>query len=198
MPTFRDHYFKMAKTEGYRARSAYKLIEANQKFRLLKSGDFVLDIGATPGSWLQVAAPIVGKKGFVVGVDLEPIKPLKEFDNVKTSVLDVFDPQLEEKVLSFSRGRLFDVILSDAAPKTSGQKELDQDRSLEIARRAFEIAEKLLKTRGYVYVKVFEGPEVPLLLKEYKDKFKLLKIFKPAASKKGSKEIYLVGLEKVG
>lgn len=193
MPTFRDHYFKMAKTEGYRARSAYKLIEANQKFHLIKSGDFVLDIGAAPGSWLQVAAPIVGKKGFVLGVDLEPIKPLKEFDNVKTLVFDIFESQFEEKVLFLSGKKPFDVILSDAAPKTSGQKELDQDRSLEIARRAFEIAEKLLKTRGHVYVKVFEGPEVPLLLKEYKDKFKLLKIFKPAASKKGSKEIYLVG-----
>lgn len=197
MPTFRDYYFKMAKTEGYRARSAYKLIEANQKFHLIKGGDFVLDIGAAPGSWLQVAAPIVGKKGFVLGVDLEPIKPLKKFDNVKTLVFDIFEPQFEEKVLFLSGKKPFDVILSDAAPKTSGQKELDQDRSLEIARRAFEIAEKLLKTRGHVYVKVFEGPEVPLLLKEYKDKFKLLKIFKPAASKKGSKEIYLVGLEKI-
>jgi len=197
MSTFRDHYFKMAKTEGYRARSAYKLIEANQKFHLIKGGDFILDLGTAPGSWLQVAAPIVGKKGLVVGVDIEPVGQFKELDNVKTSVLDVFDSQFEEKVLSFSRGKLFDVILSDAAPKTSGQKELDQERSLEIARRAFEISEKLLKTRGHVYVKVFEGPEVPLLIKEYKDKFKLLKIFKPAASKKGSKEIYLVGLEKI-
>jgi len=197
MSTFRDHYFKMAKTEGYRARSAYKLIEANQKFHLIKGGYFILDLGTAPGSWLQVAAPIVGKKGLVVGVDIEPVGQFKELDNVKTSVLDVFDSQFEEKVLSFSRGKLFDVILSDAAPKTSGQKELDQERSLEIARRAFEISEKLLKTRGHVYVKVFEGPEVPLLIKEYKDKFKLLKIFKPAASKKGSKEIYLVGLEKI-
>lgn len=197
MSLFRDHYFKKAKTEGYRARSAYKLIEANQKFRLIKNGDFILDLGVAPGSWLQVAAPIVGKNGLVVGVDLEPVKPFKEFENIKTLVLDISGSQFEEKVLSLSRGKLFDVILSDAAPKTSGQKELDQDRSLEIARRAFEIAEKLLKTGGHVYIKVFEGPEVPLLFKEYKAKFKLLKIFKPAASKKGSKEIYLVGLEKI-
>lgn len=196
MALFHDHYFKKAKTEGYRARSAYKLIEANQKFRLIKSGDFILDLGVAPGSWLQVAAPIVGKNGLVVGVDLEPVKQFKEFENIKTMVLDISGSQFEEKVLSLSRGKLFDVILSDAAPKTSGQKELDQDRSLEIARRAFEIAEKLLKTGGHVYIKVFEGPEVPLLLKEYKAKFKLLKIFKPAASKKGSKEIYLVGMEK--
>src|SRR3989338_4608056 len=125
MPTFRDHYFKMAKTEGYRARSAYKLIEANQKFRLIKSGDFALDLGAVPGSWLQVAAPIVGKKGLVVGVDIEPVKQVKEFDNVKTAVLDIFDSKFEEKILLLSGGKLFDAILSDAAPKTSGQKELD-------------------------------------------------------------------------
>ena len=166
MPTLRDHYFKMAKTEGYRARSAYKLIEANQKFRLIKSGDFALDLGAAPGSWLQVVAPIIGKNGLVIGVDLEPVKQVKEFDNVKTAVLDIFDSKFEEKILLLSGGKLFDAILSDAAPKTSGQKELDQERSLEIARRAFEISEKLLKTRGHVYIKVFEGPEVPLLLKE--------------------------------
>lgn len=190
----KDYYFKKAKTDGFRARSAYKLIEANKKFHLIKSGDFVLDIGASPGSWLQAASSIAGSKGFLIGIDVTSIKTFKNKKNIQTAVLDVFDAEFEQKILLLSKGRIFDVILSDAAPYTTGQIDTDQERSSEISERAFEIAEKFLKPDGNIFVKVFEGSETPRLIKERKNRFKIFKIFKPLASKKNSKEIFLVGL----
>lgn len=199
MSIVRDHYFKKAKSEGYRARSAYKLIETNKKYRLLKSDDFVLDIGAAPGSWLQFVAPIIGEKGLVIGIDLESIVPLPgNPKNVKTAALDIFNPEVEQKILALSGDKLFDVILSDAAPKTTGQKEFDQELSRELVQRVFELAERLLKPGGNMAVKMFEGPDVPALVKEQRTHFCAFKIFKPLASKKASKEIYLVGLDMRG
>mgnify|MGYP001606308013 CR=1 FL=1 len=185
-----DKFARRARQEGFRARSAYKLLDLQRKFKILKAGDRVLDLGAAPGSWLQVAAGIVGEKGKVVGVDLTPIKPLG-LANVSTLQKDILDADMME-FLEAQGYREFDVVLSDVAPNTTGIKERDQALSHELCLRAFEIAKQVLREGGNLVMKVFEGLDTPALIKEAKRHFSSVKLVKPQASTKGSKELYLV------
>ncbi|MDD5178218.1 MAG: RlmE family RNA methyltransferase [Candidatus Nanoarchaeia archaeon] len=173
-----------AKREGYEARSAYKLIEINRKYPILKPNSRVLDIGCWPGSWLQVSSKIAKE---VVGIDLKPVKI--KIRNVKTYVMDANSDEV------FNLGT-FDTVISDIAPNTSGKIDLDQYKSYELSSRAFEIAKKLLKIHGNFLVKIFQGGESNLLLNEMKKCFAKVKITKPQASKKTSKEVYFIGLNK--
>lgn len=185
-----DKFARRARQEGYRARSAYKLLDIQRKFRILKKGQRVLDLGAAPGSWLQVAASIVGEKGKIAGVDLVPIKPLS-FSWVETFQKDIQD----ENFIEFMRQKepqLFDVVLSDVAPNTTGIKERDQAVSHELASKVLHIALQALKKNGSLVIKFFEGPDTPPLIEEAEQYFSTVKLVKPAASTKGSKEIYLV------
>jgi len=153
---------------------------------LIKQGDLVLDLGAAPGSWSQVALKIVGEKGHVIAVDLLPVAPLN--GNFEFIQADFTSKTFHQKL----RGKKFDVILCDAAPEFSGIKELDFGRTLELNKKTINIAEKFLATGGNLIFKSFQKPELSELILKLKKKFKLVKLFKPKSSLKRSPEIYVV------
>ena len=181
-----DAYFHKAKTEGYRARSAFKLIEINNKFRIFRKGQSVLDLGSAPGSWLQVIQKKVGNNGKIVGIDLQEIKPLG--NNVAVYQTNIFSDIIEDLLIS----EKFDVITSDLAPKTSGIKDVDQWKSIELNQQVFEFAKKHLKPKGTIVLKVFVGADFQEFLKELKTYFKTVSTFKPKACRDRSFETYLI------
>jgi len=185
-----DKFAKRARREGFRARSAYKLLDLQKKFQLIKEGDKVLDLGAAPGSWVQVAAQVVGEKGVVLGLDRGVMKPLS-WPTVRMLQKDILDEDTVE-LLRKQGHREFDVVLSDVAPNTTGVRERDQALSHELSLRVLDIATKILKRGGSMVMKVFEGPDTPELMKEAGKLFSSVKLVKPQASTKGSKELYIV------
>jgi len=172
-----------AKSEGYNARSVYKLFEINKRYNLIKKNDLVLDLGCWPGSWLQACLEIDAKP---VGVDLRETK----INGAETLVADVN----EDEIFLLLKNKKFDVVLSDLAPHTSGHREQDQYLSYELSCRAFDIAKKVLKSNGNFLVKIFQSEEAGELLKELRKSFNFVKSVKPDASKKRSKEIYFLCL----
>ncbi len=190
-----DKWARRAKLEGYLARSAFKLLALNREFKIFKKGDLVLDLGSAPGSWVQVALEKIGPKGFVVGIDLEPINPALQLKGGAANFAflrkDIYDSDLES-VLSKIIKRPFDVILSDVAPNTTGQKDIDQWRSHELALRVFDIVKDEIKKGGNAVVKVYEGPDTPEVIRLFREAFKRVNMVKPEASTKGSKEAYIV------
>jgi 23S rRNA (uridine2552-2'-O)-methyltransferase len=188
---YQDHYFHRAKREHYLARAVYKLDEIQKRYKLLKRGDKVLDLGAAPGSWMQLTSQIVGPKGLLVGVDLKEIKhPFPEF--VITLQRDIFDAAfIEELVGKYSP---FDVVLSDMAPSTSGFRMADSARSELLFEQALTLAGVVLKPQGHFLAKIFQGADFHNILLEVKKLFGRVKVVKPNASKKESKEIYILGM----
>lgn len=185
----RDRFYQKARHEGLRARSAFKLDEIQKRFHLLRPGGRVLDLGAAPGGWCQIAAREVGARGFVLGVDLEPIPPLP---GVQTWVADAFAPELLERLRGEGRAP-YDAVLSDLAPKTSGIHGVDEARSLELAGRALALSMQVLKLTGSFVVKVFMGGDFESFLRTCKEAFHKVKVVRPEASvARGSKEVYLV------
>lgn len=182
-----DEYFKRAKAEGYLARSAYKLLEINERKRLFGSGDRVLDLGCAPGAWVQVALEIVGPRGVVVGIDL---KDATQVASRNSHILrgDIY--QTPASVLTQPAGGQFDAVLSDMAPDTTGHG--DDFLSVRLCRRAIELLPDLLRPGGNFCIKVFEGEEYPSLLREVASMFQTAKGFKPKASRDISREMYVV------
>jgi len=184
-----DHFGERAKREGYPARSVYKLQEIDRRVQLLRRGQRVLDLGASPGSWTLYAADRVGREGKVLGIDLNPARvslpPQASFQ-----ALDVFklDP------LELGAERSFDVVLSDMAPHTSGQRHRDQFGSFELYMRALEIAAQVLVSGGSFVGKLFQGPELEQARSATRAHFQNVRIIKPEASRSESFEIFLVGL----
>ncbi|OGL50105.1 MAG: hypothetical protein A3H37_07310 [Candidatus Schekmanbacteria bacterium RIFCSPLOWO2_02_FULL_38_14] len=187
----RDSYWRRAKKEGYRSRASYKLIELNEKFKLLKRGDRVLDVGCAPGGWMQVALEIVGEKGFVYGVDIEKVESFHK-SNAEIIIADISKAEGRELILNKADGML-DAIISDIAPHTTGVKIADQAKSLELSKEAFRISKILLKESGNFLVKIFQGSDIKKFLEELKLNFREVKITKPEATRKGSAEVYIVG-----
>lgn len=187
----KDRFFHKAKADGFLARSAYKLDELQKKYRLMKSGDFVLDLGAAPGSWSQVAIKIVGAQGRVVGLDLKNIE-LKA-PNAKFYVMNAFefDPAILE-------GRVVNCLLSDMAHNTTGIRNVDQARSFELCEKVLNIADQWLNKKGHCVMKIFEGPDAEVIAKRMQKTFEKVHRFKPEAVRKGSFETYFVGLNKKG
>ncbi|MBL7168552.1 RlmE family RNA methyltransferase [Candidatus Bathyarchaeota archaeon] len=185
-----DHYHKMAKEEGYRSRAAYKLKQLDDRFHLFKGARYVLDIGAAPGGWLQVASEAVGEDGLVVGVDQNPIENL-ELDNVETIVGDILDEETLDEIRELLPGSV-DVVLSDLSPNISGAWEVDQFLQIDLARMALKVSQDLLRRDGWFVVKVFMGPEYEAYLKDVKSAYRKVNVVKPLASRKGSAEVYLV------
>lgn len=181
-----DKFFLKAKEEGYRARSAYKLKEILEKNPIIKSGDHVLDLGAAPGSFLQVASQVVGHTGVVMGIDLKQIKPLA---NVKTFVGDVSDYNCLEKILG---GEKFDAVISDLAPNTTGIKFIDKDNSVELNLAALKTAKRHLKKGGSAIFKIFQSHLINNFLSAANRLFMKVALFKPKAVRKTSSEIYVV------
>ncbi len=188
---FRDHYFQKAKKDNYLARAVYKLEEIQKKYRILRPGNRVLDLGAAPGSWIQLAEKVSGPSGLVVGIDIKAIE--KTFPgHVVTMRGDIFDREFVETGL---RDYIpFDVVLSDMAPSTSGIRVADSARSALLFERAFEIALSVLKPGGTFLAKIFQGTEFHQLLIEVKKRFQQTRVVKPEASRKQSREIYILAL----
>ncbi|ADP77274.1 23S rRNA Um-2552 2'-O-methyltransferase [Methanothermus fervidus DSM 2088] len=192
----KDYYYRLAKKEKYYSRAAYKLIQLNKKFKLIRRGNVVLDLGAAPGGWSQVAIKLVGSKGKVVAVDIKKMKPLK-YENFSFIQGDFTDPKIQKKIKEITEGGV-DVIISDASPSLSGIKDLDHIRSIELCKSVINIAKNVLKRGGNLVVKVFQGPEFKNLLDELKNEFKYVKASKPPSSEKSSAEIYVVAKYFVG
>jgi 23S rRNA (uridine2552-2'-O)-methyltransferase len=182
----KDYYYRLAKQEGYRARSAYKLLQINEKFNVIKRGDSVVDLGAAPGGWLQVAAKLSG--GIIVGIDLEGIAPIP---GVKTFVADITHESTVDLVKDALGGEA-DVVICDAAPNLTGAWHRDHAVSVDLARSALKIAKKLLKPRGNFVVKVFQGDLFLDYLNEVRKEFSSVHAHSPLASRKESAETYVV------
>lgn len=186
----RDPYHRRAKKEGYRSRAAYKLKQLNERFGFFKNAKYVLDLGAAPGGWLQVASEAVGKDGIVVGVDLNKITPLNA-ENVRILIGDVTKKEILNSIQKNFDSEL-DVVLSDLSPNITGNWDLDQYKQIELAKIALMISKKMLKKNGWFIVKVFQGIELEPYLDDVKKNFEEVKIVKPKASRKGSAEVYLI------
>ena len=185
-----DPYYRKAKKKGYRSRAAFKLKQLNRRFKFLEGANYILDLGAAPGGWLQVASEAIGEDGLVVGVDLERIRPLR-LRNVRTLIGDVTDEEIVKRIRDAFPGRV-DVVLSDMSPDLSGVWEVDHLRQIHLTRRALRIAEGILKPDGWVVLKVFQGSDYRKFLDDVRDLFGFVKVVKPPASRKGSAEIYVV------
>jgi len=183
-----DHLTRRARSENYPARSVYKLEEIQNKFKVMKKNDQVLDLGCAPGSWLLYAAKQVGNGGRVLGIDLSfvDIKLPENVTAVTGNVLNL------EDVSFMDENTRFNVILSDMAPSTSGRKDVDALRSYELCCMALVVAEQYLMLSGHFICKIFQGNEFKEFEKKVKSKFKEIKIFKPDSCRKQSKEIYMI------
>jgi len=186
----RDVYHRKAKELGYRSRASFKLIEICKRTGLIRPGDLVLDLGAAPGGWLQVASELVGKSGRVLGVDLKPIEQFPS-SNVSTIIGDIEAPGLAQGILSCF-ARKADVVISDASPNLTGIWELDQARQLSLASSSARIASEVLRTGGAMILKAFQGKSFNDLLSSLRASFRSVDLIKPGATRKRSSEIYLV------
>ena len=188
----KDHYYNKAKQEGYRSRAAYKLKQLDNLEHVLDRGETVVDLGAAPGGWLEVAAEEVGPQGNVIGVDFQRIKDFADHDNVETLRGDMTEAKTRDRVIDAAGGSV-DAVISDMAPNMSGEYSLDQARSLHLARQAFETSLELLDSGGDFVVKVFEGPDVDDFRADVEAEFQYVRATSPKASRDESSEIYLIG-----
>ena len=189
----RDYYYQKAKAENYRSRATYKLSQTAKKYRFIRRGAVVVDLGAAPGGWIQAARKIAGKTGFVLGVDLKPIDPFPQ-EYIRTIVADFTEPTALQQIMSFLP-RKADVVLSDASPNISGVWELDNARQIDLASQALQLALSLLSPHGNFFVKVFEGNMLPGFIKRVKKHFEVVKVVKPKASRAKSSEMYLLAMD---
>lgn len=192
MPRYvvKDTFYKKAKKEGYRARSAYKLEEAQAKYRLIKPADRVLDLGAAPGGWLQVESTLVGVRGLVVGLDILPIAPLP-LSNAFVKKEDIRELRVADFLAALGIPS-FDVITSDIAPNLSGIREVDHANMMDLYQAVLRIVREGLRGGGNFLVKVFVSPEFKDMTSELKPLFAKVAAFKPKSSRDVSAETYLV------
>jgi 23S rRNA (uridine2552-2'-O)-methyltransferase len=188
-----DYYFLKAKKENYSARSVYKLQEIQSKYKVIKAGDRVLDLGCAPGSWSEFTAEILGPEGTLCGIDLLPLSPNAR-ERIKRSKVKLQFYQgsiLEQNPFSELK---FDCIISDMAPNTKGNRLVDTQGSLGLIEMAFQIAQKQLRPDGHFIVKLFQSNDTMDITRDWKKHFKIAKLAKPAAVRKESKELYFVGI----
>jgi len=182
----RDYFVKQSKIQGYRSRSAFKLIDMNKKFNFIKSNTYLLDLGSTPGGWTQVAAKII-TKGKILSVD---VKQMEKQENATFLFGDINDSKTQEKIVRYF-DRKIDVVISDMASNTSGNKNLDSYRVGELCLNAIAFAKKILIQDGVFLSKLFMGSIFQEIKKKAEKCFKKVVIYKPLSSKKESKEIYI-------
>jgi 23S rRNA (uridine2552-2'-O)-methyltransferase len=185
-----DHYYQKAKKEDYRSRASYKLLQLNKKFKIMRKGNRILDLGAAPGGWSQVALEATGQEGRVVAVDLQKIRPFPE-ENFEAIKGDFTTIETKEAIVAALDGQAA-VILSDASPKLSGIKDVDQMRSMDLFFAVMEMCNSTLRYNGTLVMKVFQGEGFPEILKTVKNRFRTVKTTKPPSSRKKSVEMYLV------
>ncbi len=184
----KDAFYRRAKREGYRSRAAYKLLELNRRFNIIRRGDRVVDLGAAPGGWLQLVSQLTGQEGKVIGVDIQPIEPFPE-QNILLLQEDITSEDSQKKVKELL-GYWADCVLSDLSPRLSGIHHADVIRSLELSRSALKIACNLLRPGGNFLVKTFVGEELNAFSLELKRHFQSIERTRPEATRKGSSEIY--------
>jgi 23S rRNA (uridine2552-2'-O)-methyltransferase len=187
----KDQFRRLARDQGYRSRSAFKLKQINQSYRILNKGDCIVDIGCAPGGWMQIALPEVGTKGKVIGVDIKKIEPLSNAFIIQGNIED---EHVTDNILKISNSCV-DVVLSDLSPNVSGNWELDHARQIDLTRNALRLSSIILKKRGKAVFKVFQGDMLNELVVELKKKFKKVILTKPNASRQVSSEIYLICLD---
>jgi 23S rRNA (uridine2552-2'-O)-methyltransferase len=190
----RDKYFQKAKQDGYRARSAYKLKEAQDRFHIIRKGDRLLDLGCAPGSFLQVIVNIVGPEGLVIGIDILPVKALPH-KNIMTIRGDIREKDVAELCTLHAPGG-FDVITCDIAPNLSGIREVDDRNVGELYDAVRGVVTKGLKTGGHFFLKAFFSDDFKATKSDLATLFRSVSVFKPAASRSISSEIYLVAVGK--
>ena len=188
----KDAHYRRARAEGYRARSVYKLAELDRRYRILRRGDAVVDLGAWPGGWLQLAVERVGPEGTVVGVDLAAIEKLPA-PNVALVRADVRDPGTVD-VVTEHLGRRADVVLSDLAPKLTGIRATDEARSEELNETTLALLPRLLAPAGRLVMKTFMGGGFEATLRATRALFDDVKTTRPDATRRGSSELYVLGL----
>lgn len=180
----KDYYYKEAKKHGYRARSAFKLIQINKRYKILKKGGVIIDLGASPGGWSQVASRYADR---IIAVDTQPMQPI---ENVVFIQGDITDEETIEKIKE--KVEKVDAVISDASPNISGHYTLDQAKSVWLCQNALKIAKEFLKEGGNFICKIFEGEDYPEFLQEVKKYFRMVKPHSPQASRKKSSEIYII------
>ena len=185
-----DHFVKLAHKDGYRSRAAYKLLEVNDKYTMIKPGMTVVDLGAAPGSWSQIAGKIVGSKGLVVASDILPMDALTDVNFLQG---DFREQEVFDELLKILDGRTVDVVISDMAPNTSGNTAVDQPRMIYLCELALDFSKRVLGPKGQFLVKVFQGEGFDEYRKSIVETFEVLKTVKPQASRPRSKEVYLLG-----
>ena len=187
----KDHFFNKAKKQNFLARSIFKLEEIDHKYQVIKRGDKVLDLGYYPGSWMQYIANKVDREGCAIGVDIQPVnRKLTAIPQVKLFEKDIFNSMTLSDLDSTEP---FDVILSDMAPSTTGIKLIDQSKSIDLVKRVVDLLPKFLKERGNLVVKVFDSDDAQNYLKSIKNQFQEFEFLKPKATRKISKEFFVIG-----
>jgi 23S rRNA (uridine2552-2'-O)-methyltransferase len=184
-----DPYVKQAQKDGYRARSAYKLIELNEKDRLIRPGMRILDLGSAPGGWSQVAGKLVGARGRVLATDILPMDALPNVDFIQG---DFTEDGIVQQLLDWLGGAKFDLIISDIAPNTTGIDSADAAKSIYLLELALDVARRTLKSHADFVAKMFQGSGSDQFLKELRTHFGKVLVRKPAASRKESREVYVV------
>ena len=192
MRKVRDYFYKKAKKDKYPARSVYKLEEIQQKYRIIKRGDSVLDCGCFPGSWSLYAAEIVGPTGVVVGVDIQETEkqPRPGSGEIHWLCEDITDPELVGHIRRIRPA--FKVVISDIAPKTTGNRWADHQQSMQLVRQTLELAETLLHEKGNYLCKIFQGEDMPGFVKELTQSFDFVKVLKPELSRPESREVFVL------
>lgn len=189
----KDFYFKKAKERNFAARSVFKLEELDQRFRIFKPGYKVLDLGCAPGSWTQYAVQKIGTHGFVLGIDLQKVN--LAFTNAKLVQGDAFDENVLAQLMTESKIEKFDVVMSDMAPKTTGIRDQDQQRSFDLCVRALDVAKRTLRPGGVFIVKFFQSGLYDEYMKMFKPLFVRTELMRPKSTRKQSYEIYIIGLK---
>lgn len=190
---FADEYVKKAHKDGYPGRAAYKLLEIQEKEKLLKPGMTVIDLGAAPGGWSKVANQIVGSKGHIIALDILPMDPPGGVTFIQGDFTE--DSVLDELMVAVNDAPI-DVVLCDIAPNLSGNKTIDQPRSMYLAELALDCALKVLKPGGSFITKIFQGEGHESYVQELRKHFKIVKFRKPKASRARSREVYMIALQK--
>ncbi len=187
----KDFYFKKAKERNFVARSVFKIEELDQKFRIFRGGQAVLDLGCAPGSWSQYASLKVGDKGIIIGLDLQRVT--LSISNAAFYQGDINDDVLFRSILEEKKIQAFDVVMSDMAPKTSGIRVQDQQRSFDLCMKALEVSQKYLKPGGTLIVKLFQSESFTDFVNELKKHFPRVEVFRPKSTRKASFEVYILG-----
>ncbi|MDQ8039393.1 MAG: 23S rRNA (uridine(2552)-2'-O)-methyltransferase RlmE [Rickettsiella sp.] len=188
---FNDPYVKRAQQEGLRSRSAYKLLEIQEKNKIIKTGMIVVDLGAAPGGWSQLAAKFVGERGKVYALDILPMLPLINVDFIQG---DFREEAVLHQLLKHLQSQAIDLVISDMAPNLSGMRTIDQPRVMYLAELAIDFAQQVLKPKGGFLIKTFQGEGFETYLKLLRQLFATVSICKPSASRSGSAEVYLIAL----